>query len=307
MRYDAAIIGGSFAGLTAATYLARGRHSVLIIDTGTPRNRMSPAAHGFFAMDGASPQKLIAAARADLQDYDEASLVAGEAETVSGDSDAFHIRLKTGEAFGARRLVLAHGIEDVLPDIEGLVERWGTSVLHCPYCHGYEFSGKRLGVLATGPMSVHQALVISNWGTTTLLLNGETQPSDDDRKALNDKGVVIERANVLRAIGPRSVRKRSALRGVELADGRILELEALYVSPGMRLRSPISEQLHCTLDDTPAGQIIKVGPNNDTSTAGVFAAGDITRWPSNAILSAASGAIAGAAASQSLILGNGAN
>src|SRR5574338_976154 len=172
MPYDVIIVGGSFAGLAAATYIARARRSVCVIDTGLPRNRFAEHSHGFFAQDGASPHAMLAAARSQVAQYPTVTFIDGEATSASHDDDGFVVRLASGEQLAGARLVLAFGISDELPPIPGLAERWGRSVLHCPYCHGYEFSGQRLGVLYLSPKSIQQSILIAEWGPTTLYLDG---------------------------------------------------------------------------------------------------------------------------------------
>lgn len=175
-HHDAIIIGGSFAGLTAATYIARGRRSVQVIDAGKPRNRFAEHSHGFFAQDGSNPAAMLETARAQVQAYPAVALTQGKAIGGAGELDDFSIQLDTGETVHGRRLIFAFGISDELPDVPGLAERWGNSVIHCPYCHGYEFSGRQLGVLNLSPVSVHQAMLIAEWGPTTFYLNGRDEP-----------------------------------------------------------------------------------------------------------------------------------
>ena len=296
MRYDAIVVGGSYAGLSAAIYLARARWSVCVVDARLPRNRFSPAAHGFFGQDGAAPGDMIAQARAQLERYPSVTVRHATAREALGEGSGFVVALDTGEELSAAKLVLAFGIVDILPEVPGLAARWGTTVLHCPYCHGYEFVGQDLGVLATGPMAAHQARMIANWGPTTFFLNGQPEPDPSTRDDLRLAGVRIESVPVaeLLGTGPR-------LETVLLADGRQIATDALYVAPGLRLSSPIAEQLGCAFEDGPAGRLIKVDASMMTSVSGVYAAGDAARPFGNAMLAAADGVLAGAAASGALI------
>lgn len=296
--YDALVVGGSFAGLSAATYIARGRHSVAVVDAGLPRNRFSPAAHGFFGQDGVPPAEMLAAARRQLERYPEASVIADIARVIRGHDGAFEAELDSGKTVRARKLVVATGVVDLLPDVPGLAERWGKSVLHCPYCHGYEFAGRRLGVLAISPLSFHQAQMIPNWGPTTLLLNGLEVPDNDIRARLVDRAVHIEPGIVKRLYGD-----GGSLTGVELAEGRGVTLDALYVTPSVRQASPFAAEIGCDLDEGPSGEVIRVDATMRTSVPGIYAAGDCARWPSNAMLAAADGVMAGSAVSQALITG----
>src|SRR5581483_4474373 len=194
MRYDAIIIGGSFAGLSAAMYIARARRSVCIVDTGAPRNRFAAHAHGFFAQDGHEPSSILATARSQVAAYPSAGFVRNEARSAAAEPDGFSVTLATGEVLASARVVLAFGVSDELPLIPGLAERWGKSVLHCPYCHGYEFSGQRLGVLNISATSIHQAMLIADWGPTTFYLNGGSEPDAASLAQLQNHGVTVEPA-----------------------------------------------------------------------------------------------------------------
>lgn len=296
MEHDAVIIGGSFAGLSAALQLARARRSVCVIDAGAPRNRFADASHGFFGQDGKSPQAMIAAARAQLQRYPTVRTREGEVVGAAAFARGFEVRLVDGETLAAARLVLAFGISDVLPEIPGLAERWGKSVLHCPYCHGFEYGGQRLGVLQTMSMSAHQALLIADWGPTTFFLNGSDMPDAAMRSKLASRGVEIEQTRIAGLCG-----EGAALSSLTLADGREVPVDALYLAPRSSLNSPIAAQLGCVIDDGPFGQIIRTDPAKLTSVPGVYAAGDAARAPHNASWAAADGVTAGISLHQSLV------
>jgi thioredoxin reductase len=296
MRHDAIIIGGSFAGLSAATYIARARRSVCVVDTGLPRNRFAEHSHGFFAQDGASPHTMLATARSQLAQYPTVTFIDAMATTATKDGDGFSVTLATGGVLDGVRLVLAFGISDELPPIPGLADRWGQSVLHCPYCHGYELSGQRLGVLYITPKSIMQSMLISEWGPTTLFLDGTAEPEPSALAELAKRGVAIEHAPVkaLHGVGPR-------LSSIELVDGRTAEIDALYIGPHTRLNSPIAQQLGCELEDTPLGPIVRVDAERMTTVPGVYAAGDITRGAHTVTWAAADGVTAGLAVHRSLV------
>lgn len=298
MRKDAIIVGGSFAGLSTATYIARARRSVSIIDTGSPRNRFSAHSHGFLTQDGSEPGAVLATARSQVAAYPTATFIDGEATSAAIEPDGFAVKLATGEELEAARLVLAFGISDELPEVPGLAERWGKSVLHCPYCHGFEFSGQRLGVLNLSPMSIHQAMLIAEWGPTTLFLNGAAEPDDEALAQLDKRGVSIESAAVatLRGHGPQ-------LSAVELSDGRMLSVDALFIAPRTRLNSVIAHQLGCEMDEGPLGPVIRTDPLKMTTVSGVYAAGDITRSAHSVTFACADGVMAGMALHRSLIFG----
>lgn len=296
MQFDAIIIGGSYAGLSAALHIARARRSVCVIDAGSPRNRFAQASHGFFGQDGDDPAAVSARARAQLQRYPTVTFIADEASEASPIAGGFKVRLAGGETLLATKLVLAFGISDVLPEVPGLAERWGKSVLHCPYCHGYEFAGGQMGVLQSGPMSSHQAMLIADWGPTTLYLNGSDAPDGSIRTELSRRGVAIEAARIVQLRGT-----NPALSSLLLEDGREARIDALYLAPKSLLRSPIAEQLGCALDDGPFGPIVRTDATKLTSVPGVYAAGDIARAPHNASWAAADGVTAGISLHQSLV------
>ncbi|SHM26734.1 NAD(P)/FAD-dependent oxidoreductase [Rhizobacter sp. OV335] len=306
---DAVVIGGSFAGLSAALQLARARRTVAVIDDGAPRNRFAARSHGFFAQDGTPPLQLIAAARERVQAYPTVQFVSGRAlrarrvDDGNGDGDGgrqFSVSLDDGRTLAARRLLLAIGVQDTFPDIDGLAPRWGASVLHCPYCHGYEEAGRRLGVLSAGPASVHHALLIKEWGPTTLLLNGQPL-ADDEARRLRAHGVAIEPAVVQALEGP-----LPRLSAVRLADGRSLPLEALFVAPRVRIGHELVDSLGCELIDGPFGPMLRVDELKQTSVPGVYAAGDAAHLRHNATFASADGVLAGVSMHHSLIAGLGA-
>lgn len=296
MQHDAIVIGGSFAGLSAALHIARARRSVCIIDKGSPRNRFADASHGVFGQDGLDPQAMIAAARAQVERYPTVRMVAGEACAARAVDGGFEVTLKGGATATASKLVLAFGIADVLPELPGLAERWGRSVLHCPYCHGFEYAGGRLGVLQAMPMSAHQALLVADWGPTTLYLNGGEAPDGDALAKLARRGVTVEPARIIALQG-----ENAALSSLLLEGGREAAIDALYVAPRSRLNSPIAAQLGCAFDDGPFGAVIRTDATKLTSVPGVYAAGDIARVPHNASWAAADGITAGTSLHQALI------
>ena len=295
MQHDAIIIGGSFAGLSAAMYIARARRSVRVIDAGLPRNRFAEQSHGFFGQDGSAPGAMLDTARAQVAAYPTVRITDGRALTASSEDDGFAVTLESGEQLHGSRLVLAYGISDKLPALPGLAERWGHTVIPCPYCHGFEFGGQRLGVLYSVPMSLHQAKLVTDWGPTTLYLNGaELDPAAADD--LQARGVRIEPARLVALHG-----ENKRLSSVELADGRLDPVDALFVGPRIRANSDIADQLGCAMDDHPLGQIIHTNEMKQTSVSGVFAAGDIARGAHSVTWASADGVMAGVALHRSLV------
>ncbi len=296
--YDAVIAGGSWAGLTAALQLARARRRVLVVDAGRPRNRFAHAAHGFLGQDGRAPADIVGAGKAEILAYPTAAHRVDEITRARVNDGSIALTLASGATIGARRLVLATGIIDDLAELPGLRERWGSSVLHCPYCHGYEVADRRLGVLAVSDHTVHQALLLPDWSPdVTLFTNGAVELNAEQRDALSRRGVRVEERRVTALVGA-----APALDGVRLDDGEVIPLSALFTGARLRMASPLAEQLGCAFDDSPAGPVIRTNERKATSVPCVFAAGDATRAYGNATLAVADGMIAGVAAHQSLAL-----
>ncbi|MDH7788988.1 thioredoxin reductase [Ochrobactrum sp. 19YEA23] len=297
MFYDAIIIGGSFAGLSAALYLGRARRSVLVLDTGAPRNRFAVASHGFFAQDGSDPKTMLDTMRGQVAAYPTVQFQNRKALDVVQRDGAFQVMLETGETAAAARLLLAFGVSDILPSLPGIAERWGKTVIHCPYCHGYEFSGLRLGVLNLSPMSVHQASLIPEWGPTTFFMNGGTLEAGE-ASMLEQRGVVIEPSPVERLVG-----NGTALSAVRLGDGNEFAVDALFIAPPNSLSSDIAERLGCSMEQGPLGSVISVNEMKATSIEGVYAAGDATRMAATVTFACADGVMAALAIHRSLVFG----
>lgn len=294
--YDVMVVGGSFAGVSAAMQLARARRRVLLIDAGRPRNRFASHAHGFFGQDGIAPAQIVATATAQLLKYPTVTLINEEALGVQGEAGDFHLELADGSRSRAKRLILATGIRDKLPALPGLQARWGVSVLHCPYCHGYEMAGRRLGVLATHALSVHQAILIPDWGPTTWFTQGIVEPNEEEAALLRARQVSIERTPVTEVLG-----NAPAIDALRLVDGRVIPIEALFVGAHTEMASDLAEQLGCAFDEGPLGPLIRVDGFKETSVPGVFAAGDASTAMTNATFASASGVMAGVSAHRSLI------
>lgn len=291
--YDVIVIGGSFAGLSAALQLARARRKVLLLDAGLPRNRFADEAHGLLGHDGRAPTAILRDARSQLLRYPAVEIRTGEASAVERIDDGFAVGLSSGAEERARRLVLATGVTDTLPPIPGLRERWGESVLHCPYCHGYEVRDLPLAVLAAHPMSPHQALLIPDWGPTTYFTQGEFEPEPAELQAFAERGVAIERTPIVELLG-----EAPALNGVRLADGRELNVAAIFTAPRTAPTIPLAAMLGCEHEDGPTGPFIKIDQWGATSVDGVWAAGDAATPMHNATLASAAGVLAGIGAHQ---------
>lgn len=291
MRHDVAIIGGSYAGMAAGLQLLRTHRPVLIIDAGQRRNRFASHSHGFLGHDGMAPAEIAAQAKAQLHAYPNLTWRDGMAARVTGAMDDFTITLEDGARYQARRVVFALGVKDRLPDIPGLPAAWGQHVFHCPYCHGYELNKGRLAVIATGPMSVHQAEMLPDWGEVTFFPNGVYDPTAQERAELARRGVAIEDAKIARLDGAE----------VHLEDGRALPFAGVFVGPTCSPASDIAERAGCTLTETPFGTMIKTGEDKQTSVAGIWACGDAASIPHSVALAVGDAAITAAHVHRSLL------
>jgi thioredoxin reductase len=296
--YDVIIIGGSYAGLSAAMQLGRARRKVLVIDEGQRRNRFAAHSHGFITQDGVDPAVIAAKAREQVLNYPTVTWLSGRADSAqklaTSDTDAgFEVFAKSARHL-SRRLLLATGVKDLLPAIEGLAERWGKAVFHCPYCHGYELNQGQIGVIAGSELSMHHALMLPDWGPTTLLLNGAFTPDAEQLAALAARGTTLERCPI------------SAITGhadIDLADGRVLSFAGLFAMAPFELASPIAHDLGLEMEQGPLGATIKTDAMKETSLPGVFACGDAARPMASVALAVGDGNLAGAGVHRSLMFG----
>ncbi len=292
MDHDVVIVGGSYAGMSAGLQLARARRRIAVVDSGQRRNRYATSAHGFLTQDGRAPGDIAADAKAQLLAYPTVEWIEGEAVEANGALDDFAVRLADGREMKARRLILAFGVSDALPDVAGLTERWGKGVYHCPYCHGYELAQGPVGVLAIGPISMHQAMLLPDWGPTTFFLNDTFEPDAGQLEQLERRGVTLERGRVARVTGKADI---------ELEDGRTLSFAGLFTAGHTEPSSPLAEQLGCRMEEGPLGRHIWTGERKETSIEGVVACGDVARASGSVALAVGDGAMAGAMTHSTLI------
>ncbi|MFC8246731.1 NAD(P)/FAD-dependent oxidoreductase [Streptomyces chartreusis] len=288
--YEVVVVGGGAAGLSAALVLGRARRRTLVVDAGEPRN--APAAHmqGYLSRDGMSPAEFLAVGREEIAGYG-VELVRDRAVDVTRDGD-FTVALASGRSVRARRLVVATGLRDELPDVPGVAERFGNDVLHCPYCHGWEVRDQAFGVLATTPLSVHQALMVSQWSKdVTFFLHevAESDLSDDDLRRLAAAGVKVVPGEVAEL-----VIEGDRLTGVRLADGTVHAREVVFTAPRAIPQTGLLQKLGADFQDTPFGSYPVVDPTGLTSVPGVWAAGNAMGFAEQVINAASGGYRAGA-------------
>jgi len=293
-EYDVIVIGGSAAGLSAALVLSRARRRVAVLDSGEPRN--APAAHmqGFLSRDGMPPRDLVAAGRAEVQQYG-GRFVAGVVTDVHRRDDArrFAVRLASGATMTARRVLFATGLRDEIPDIPGVGDRWGRDLLHCPYCHGYEVRDQPLGVLGRGPETVQHALIIRQWSSDVVLFAHGGDLTASDRERLRACGIDVVDTPVAGLVVD-----DDALTGVELQDGRVIARSAVFVRPRFVPNNDLLADLGCETNDDGWPVIDQTGA---TSVPGVWVAGNAANPRGQVITAAGEGSVAAIAINNDLV------
>ena len=296
--YDVVVVGGGAAGLSGALTLARARRSVLVVDAGEPRNAPASGVHGFLTRDGISPAELLEIGRAEVRGYG-AEVIDGRVASAGRTEDGFTVMLESGRQVGARRLLVATGLVDELPDVAGVRERWGRDVVHCPYCHGWEVRDLPIGVLASGPMAVHQALLFRQLtADLTLFLHTEPRPTDEEAEKLAARGIRVVEGEVesLEVVEDR-------LTGVRMVGGEIVELQALAVATRLMARADMLVGLGVEATDHPfgVGEHIDADATGLTAVPGVWVAGNVTDPTAQVLASANAGVMAGATINADLI------
>ena len=301
-RHDVVVIGGGTAGLSGALTLVRARRSVLVIDAGQPRNAPADGVHMYLGREGAPPGDLLAAGRAEVAGYGGEILSATVVTAERGPAGDFRVVLDTGATVSARRLLVTTGLVDELPAVPGLAGLWGKDVLHCPYCHGWEVRDQAIGILATGPLAVHQALLWRQWSEhITLFLHTGPEPGEAEYEELAARGVAVVEGEVtaLETAGGR-------LSGVRLADGRVVGCRALATAPRFTARAGFLAALGLE----PAGQEmgghvigsrIAADPVGATAVPGVWVAGNVANLTEQVIGAAGAGVRAAAAINSDLL------
>lgn len=297
--YDVAVIGGGAAGLNGALALARARRSVVVVDAGDPRNAPAAHVHNYLGREGSTPAELYGTGRAEVSGYG-GTVLQGDTATIRRDADGlFRVLLTDGRELRARRILAASGVRDRLPELPGLAERWGSTVLHCPYCHGWEVRDKAIGILAVDmDAAMHQALLwrqISADVVVFLHTAGEPEPAQAEQLAARGIRTVA---------GPVEGVERQA--DVRLSDGRLVERDALVVLTYLEARAGYLAGLGLEPAEQFMGKLafgtsIPADPTGATPVPGVYAAGNLAVPMAQVIASASSGLMAGAAINADLV------
>lgn len=293
-QFDVIIVGGSYSGLAAGMALGRALRRVLIVDSGLPANRQTPYSHNFITQDGVPPHLIAAKARAQVERYPSVEFLSGQVTDARIKDDGFQVGVDNNIQFTAKKLILATGIRDVMPPIPGFAECWGISVLHCPYCHGYEVRDEVTGVLGNGDKAFELARLISNWTKElTLFTNGPSTLTPEQSAALRKHGIGIEQTPVQEL-----VHDRGRLHQVRFSNGSARAIHSLYAMPAFDQHSSAPQEIGCAF--TEEGYI-QVDAQQRTSVPGIYACGDSTtrlRTVANAV---ATGTTAGMMLNKELI------
>jgi thioredoxin reductase len=298
VKYDVVVVGGGAAGLRGALMLGRSRRSVLVVDAGEPRNAPASGVHGFLTRDGTDPAALLQVGREEVRGYG-ARVLDGRVASAESVDGGFTVTLEDGRRVGARRLLVTTGLVDELPDVPGVRERWGRDVLHCPYCHGWEVRDQPIGILASGPMAVHQALLFRQLtADLTLFLHTAPQPTDEEAEQLAALGITVVEGEVASL----EVHE-DRLTGVRLQDGEVVPRDAVVVSPRLAARAGILADLGLETTELPhgLGEYVESDATGLTAVPGVWVAGNVTNPTAQVLASASAGAMAGAVINADLV------
>lgn len=294
---DVIIIGGSFAGLAAALQLGRARRKVIVLDTGLPRNRFAGHSHGLLGHDHKPPLDILAEARDQLVRYPTVKLVIARAEKVSGAIDDFCVLTDDNESLRARRLILSYGVADQMPNVPGFAENWGTSIVPCPYCDGFEVADQHWGLVWSGPQSHNYVRLYHDWtDALTVFADGHDIPPDI-QVDLSRRHVPVIDARITEI-----VQHRSHGATVKLDTGPDVAVDILFAHPRNKPSASLHESLGLATVNTPFGIALKVDERRETSVPGIYAAGDLANpLMASVTLATSHGATAGISAQQSML------
>lgn len=290
--FDVIIIGGGAAGLSAALVLSRARRRVAVLDAGQPRNAPAAHMHGYLSRDGLPPADLLAIGRAEITAHG-AEYVLGVVTDICRTDAGFRLKLKDAAPLSARRVLVATGLRDEIPDIPGASERWGIDLLHCPYCHGYEVRDQPLGVLGGTPNAVAHALLVAQWSTDVIYFPHTGEMDDADAERLAARGVEVVAGEVTRLVA-----YDGHMHGVELGDGRIVPRTAVFVRPRLIYNDGLVTSLGA---DIEASGAVVVDATGRTSVSGLWMAGNAANPRAQVITAAGEGSAAAIAINADLV------
>ncbi|ADU15288.1 NAD(P)/FAD-dependent oxidoreductase [Asticcacaulis excentricus] len=292
------IIGGSFAGLAAALQLGRARRKVIVLDTGLQRNRFATRSHGVLGHDDKPPSEILAAARQQLARYPAIRMINARADSISGAIDNFSVFTGDGEAIRARRVILSYGVVDQMPDVPGFAENWGTSVIPCPYCDGFEVADQHWGLVWSGPQSMNQVRLFHDWTDRLTVFSDVHDIAPDIRADLARRKVPVIDGRITGVV--RHSRHGST---VNLDTGPNIAVDILFAHPRTKPSASLHETLGLATVNTPTGIVLKTDERRETSIPGIYAAGDLANPGIPSVTTAIwQGAMAGIFAQQSMLV-----
>jgi len=292
------IIGGSFAGLAGALQLGRARRKVTVLNTGLPRNRFAVRSHGVLGHDHKPPSDILTEARQQLARYPAVKLLNARADSISGTIDNFSVLTGDGESLGARRLILSYGVVDQMPAVPGFAESWGTSIIPCPYCDGFEVAGQHWGLVWSGPQSMNQVRLFHDWTDTLTVFADGHDIAADIRADLAGRKVPIVDGRITGV-----ARHGDHNATIKLDTGLDVAVDILFAHPRNKPSASLHESLGLATVDTPLGIILKVDERRETSMPGIYAAGDLaTPFLPSVTQASSQGAMAGIFAQQSMLV-----
>lgn len=292
--YEVIIIGGSYAGLSAGMSLGRSLRNTLIIDSGKPCNRQTPHSHNFITHDGKTPKEISELARKQVEAYDTVKFYEGSVVKLRRINAEFEAEISTGEKFYAKKLILASGLKDIMPDIPGFAECWGISVLHCPYCHGYEVRNEVTGILSDGDMGFDFSKLVYNLTKDLFLLtNGKSVLSSEQKLKLAENNISLVEDEV-----EKIEHNNGDISKIIFRTGKEISLKALYAKVPFQQNIDVSGDLGCEL--TEQG-FIKVDFMQKTNIPGIFACGDNVTMMRSVATAVAQGNFTGAVVNKELV------
>lgn len=293
-NFDVIIIGGSYSGLSAAMSLGRSLRQVLIIDSGLPCNRQTPYSHNFITQDGEKPAVISAKAKLQVALYKTVHFYNGLAIEAVKKENGFEIKTESGEVFSSRKILFATGVKDLLPDIKGFADCWGISVLHCPYCHGYEVKNEKTAIIANGEMGFDFAKLISNWTKDLrLCTNGKSTLTLEQTKILKQHGVIIFEEEI-----DSFEHREGNIKNIIFKNQEKAGVKAVYVRPPFEQHCTLPADLGCDLNEQG---LLKVDSMQKTNVDGVYASGDCTTQMRSVAIAVSTGSFAGAVINKELI------
>lgn len=293
-NFDVIIIGGSYSGLSAAMSLGRALRQVLVIDSGLPCNRQTPHSHNFITQDGEKPAVISAKAKLQVQVYKTVQFYTGLAVKAIKKDKGFEITTENGAVFTSRKIIFATGVKDLLPDVAGFAECWGISVIHCPYCHGYEVKNEKTAILANGEIGFEYAKLISNWTKDVrLCTNGKSGLTPEQLQILKNHDISILEDEI-----DSFEHNQGYISNIVFKNGKKVDVKAVYARPPFKQHCTLPQDLGCEINEQG---LLKVDMMQKTNVPGIYASGDCTTQMRSVAIAVSTGSFAGAVLNKELI------